>query len=101
MKIQRKDILGSLETIYNPETNEFTLIMDYTGFMHIMQTVTEKISPDDLTDYDSIGEAGLTKLVSMMYSMNKEVKKHMIHSDANQAIEQAEGLIKDIQQRSQ
>ena len=100
MKIQRKDILGSLELAYDPETKDVTLVMDYIGFMQIIQTVTEKISPDDLTNNDSLGEAGLTKLVAMLYCLNNEIRDTLKARDANQAIEEAEDLIRDIQKEN-
>ena len=64
----------------------------------MMEIVTARISPEDLSNEDSIGESVLKEFVSRMFTLNHDLLQETHLQEVQSVIEEAEDIIRETRE---
>ena len=79
---------------FDDQTEDVEVKMPYITLVKMMEIVTTRISPEDLSNEDSIGESVLKEFVSRLFSLNDDLLQEIHLQEAQSAIEEVENIIR-------
>ena len=83
---------------FDDQTEDVEVKMPYPILVKMMEIVTARISPEDLSNEDSIGESVLKEFVFRLFSLNDDLLQEIHLQEAQSAIEEAENIIRETRE---
>ena len=83
---------------FDDQTEDVEVKMPYITLVKMMEIVTTRISPEDLSNEDSIGESVLKEFVSRLFSLNDDLLQEIHLQEAQSAIEEVENIIRETRE---
>ena len=83
---------------FDDQTEDVEVKMPYPILVKMMEIVTARISPEDLSNEDSIGESVLKEFVSRLFTLNDDLLQEIHLQEAQSAIEEAENIIRETRE---
>ena len=80
---------------FDDQTQDVEVNMPYTTLVKMMEIVTARISPEDLSNEDSIGENVLKEFVSRLFTLNHDLLQETHLQEVQSVIEEAEDIIRE------
>ena len=79
---------------FDDQTEDVEVKMPYITLVKMMEIVTTRISPEDLSNEDSIGESVLKEFVFKLFTLNDDLLQEIHLQEAQSAIEEVENIIR-------
>ena len=79
---------------FDDQTEDVEVKMPYITLVKMMEIVTTRISPEDLSNEDSIGESVLKEFVFRLFTLNDDLLQEIHLQEAQSAIEEVENIIR-------
>ena len=79
---------------FDDQTDDVEVKMSYIILVKMMEIVTARISPEDLSNEDSIGESVLKEFVFRLFTLNDDLLQEIHLQEAQSAIEEVENIIR-------
>ena len=83
---------------FDDQTEDVEVKMPYITLVKMMEIVTTRISPEDLSNEDSIAESVLKEFVSRLFSLNDDLLQEIHLQEAQSAIEEVENIIRETKE---
>ena len=83
-----------IEIDFDNTTADAHIRMPYTALIKMFHVITEKIQPEDV-DEDSVGELVLVEFIRRLFQVNNTLLEESNKCETEQAIAEAEIIIKD------
>ena len=83
---------------FDDQTEDVEVKMPYPILVKMMEIVTARISPEDLSNEDSIGESVLKEFVFRLFSLNDDLLQEIHLQEAQSAIEEVENIIRETRE---
>ena len=80
---------------FDDQTEDVDVKMPYITLVKMMEIVMARISPEDLSNDDSIGENVLKDFVSKLFTLNDDLLKENHIQEVQSAIEEAENIVRE------
>ena len=83
---------------FDDQTDDVEVKMSYIILVKMMEIVTARISPEDLSNEDSIGESVLKEFVSRLFTLNDDLLQETHFQEVQSVIEEAENIIRETRE---
>ena len=80
---------------FDDQTEDVDVKMPYITLVKMMGIVMARISPEDLSNDDSIGENVLKDFVSKLFTLNDDLLKENQIQEVQSVIEEAENIVRE------
>ena len=80
---------------FDDQTGDVEVKMPYITLVKMTEIVVARISPDDLSNEDSIGESVLKEFVSKLFTLNDDLLQETHLQEVQSVIEEAENIIRE------